>query len=232
MYNADLPSRAELPSSRQLLRSTAIALVVAVLVLVAVVLPAEYGLDPTGIGRVLGLTEMGEIKRQLAAEAEAEAGALVGAASAAGAADSSATPAPPISESPAADAPVGSSESAVAAGAGQAGGPVETTDGWRDVFSRTLAPAEGEEIKLTMQRGDSAVYEWSVDRGHLNSDLHTDDGPDGGSLSYRQGRAEERVSGEFTAASDGAHGWFWRNRSDEVVTVTLRLRGTYGAVRD
>ena len=34
--------------------------------LVTMVLPAEYGIDPTGVGRVLGLTEMGEIKQQLA----------------------------------------------------------------------------------------------------------------------------------------------------------------------
>jgi len=36
------------------------------------VLPAEYGIDPTGIGRALGLTPMGEIKMSLAAEARAE----------------------------------------------------------------------------------------------------------------------------------------------------------------
>ncbi len=34
-----------------------------------VYLPAEYGTNPTGVGSILGLTEMGEIKQQLAAEA-------------------------------------------------------------------------------------------------------------------------------------------------------------------
>src|SRR5687768_1490644 len=70
MYNSDLPTREELPSSKQLLRSTIIAALVATLLLVTVVLPSEYGIDPTGIGRVIGLTKMGEIKTQLAAEAE------------------------------------------------------------------------------------------------------------------------------------------------------------------
>src|SRR5687767_2636847 len=69
MYNSDLPTRAELPSSKQLLRSTIIALIVATVLLLTVVLPAEYGIDPTRIGRVLGLTKMGEIKTQLAEEA-------------------------------------------------------------------------------------------------------------------------------------------------------------------
>ena len=70
MYNSDTPIRAELPTSAQLLKSTIIAVVSAIAILVAVVLPSEYGIDPTGVGRVLGLTDMGEIKTQLAEEAE------------------------------------------------------------------------------------------------------------------------------------------------------------------
>ena len=52
MYNSDLPHRAELPSTAQLLRSTALAAASAVVLLLTVVLPAEYGVDPTGIGRL------------------------------------------------------------------------------------------------------------------------------------------------------------------------------------
>jgi hypothetical protein len=69
MYNTDLPNRAELPGSRQLVRSTCAAMAVAAVLLVTVVLPAEYAIDPTGIGRQLGLTQMGEIKVQLGREA-------------------------------------------------------------------------------------------------------------------------------------------------------------------
>ena len=69
MYNTDIPTRAELPTSRQLIRSTLIAIFAAAAILVTIVLPAEYAIDPTGIGRVLGLAEMGEIKGQLAEEA-------------------------------------------------------------------------------------------------------------------------------------------------------------------
>lgn len=69
MFNAKEPDPSELPSSRQLLRSTLIALVAAGAILVFVVLPAEYAIDPTGVGGMLGLTRMGEIKTQLAEEA-------------------------------------------------------------------------------------------------------------------------------------------------------------------
>jgi hypothetical protein len=62
MFNSPLPSASELPSSRQLIRSTAIAFAVAMGLLVTVVMPSEYAVDPTGLGRAMGLTQMGEIK--------------------------------------------------------------------------------------------------------------------------------------------------------------------------
>jgi hypothetical protein len=73
MYHSETTLRAELPSSRKLMRSTILAALSAAVILVTVVQPAEYGIDPTGVGRVLGLTEMGQIKTRLAAEAAAEA---------------------------------------------------------------------------------------------------------------------------------------------------------------
>jgi len=67
-----------LPPSRSLLRSIAIATGLAAFVLMVVVLPAEYGIDPTRIGSVIGLTHMGRAKMELAvtvAANEAEAAA-------------------------------------------------------------------------------------------------------------------------------------------------------------
>ena len=72
MFNSEKPSLDELPSTKRLIKSTIFASLSAILILFTGVLPAEYGIDPTGVGRVLGLTEMGEIKRELAEEAEAD----------------------------------------------------------------------------------------------------------------------------------------------------------------
>lgn len=47
-----------LPSARKLMQTTAIAAGVAAIILVTLVLPAEYGLDPLGTGRALGLTRI------------------------------------------------------------------------------------------------------------------------------------------------------------------------------
>lgn len=62
MYNANRPNPEELPSAARLFKSTVLAAIAALVILITVILPAEYGFDPTGIGHVLGLTEMGDSK--------------------------------------------------------------------------------------------------------------------------------------------------------------------------
>ena len=62
-------TNSELPSKAKLVKSTLLSIVIAGIILVTAVLPAEYGIDPTGIGSALGLTSMGEIKTALHEEA-------------------------------------------------------------------------------------------------------------------------------------------------------------------
>jgi hypothetical protein len=49
-----------LPSRRRILTATVTAALVALIVLVTTILPAEYGIDPLGTGRALGLTALFE----------------------------------------------------------------------------------------------------------------------------------------------------------------------------
>ena len=213
MYNTDLPTRTELPGSKQLLRSTIIAIIIAAALLVTVVLPAEYGIDPTGVGRLLGLTQMGNIKMQLADEAEKHRTSSV---------------IPPVE---AAGAPT-QTPSPEAHGASPA--PTHTatnsdTAQKTDETIVTIKPGQGVEVKLEMSKGATAKYEWTSAGGPVNHNLHTD--TPNGSHSYRKGQGVERDSGEITAISDGYHGWFWRNRNDKDVTVTLKTSGDYKSVK-
>ena len=57
------------PSLASLRRASLVAVVIAAVLVVTAVLPAEYGVDPTGIGRRIGLTQMGRLKQELAKEA-------------------------------------------------------------------------------------------------------------------------------------------------------------------
>lgn len=60
------------PSPLRLLRATLAAAAMAGVLLVTVVLPAEYGIDPTGIGRATGLYRAPEGAAELLPEATAE----------------------------------------------------------------------------------------------------------------------------------------------------------------
>lgn len=63
MFESQMPDSGDLPSSRQLTRATLGAAAVAAAILVTTVLPAEYGVDPTGVGGALGLTPRGAMKQ-------------------------------------------------------------------------------------------------------------------------------------------------------------------------
>jgi len=60
----------DLPSPQELRKATIGAVVVAVVLITTAVLPAEWGIDPTGVGDLLGLTPIGELKTGPAIHAE------------------------------------------------------------------------------------------------------------------------------------------------------------------
>lgn len=195
MINYPGPRAEELPTSRQLVRATALAAIVAAGILVTAVLPAEYGIDPTGAGRAFGLTAMGELKQEDAALAATDA--------------SLAVEAPPIA-SPASS---------------------EATSGARTAEVRlTLSPNDGTEVKATMRAGEAFDYEWSTDGAEVRFELHGEEAgaPGDEFTSYEKGTAKGGV-GKFQAPFDGTHGWYWRNRTDAPVTITVRARGAYSS---
>ncbi|MDT8343695.1 MAG: transmembrane anchor protein [Thermohalobaculum sp.] len=202
MYNAQKPTPEDLPSPARLLRSTVIAALSAGVILVTIVWPAEYGIDPTGVGRALGLAEMGEIKTQLAEEAEADRRM---------------------------QATDGQQSSLGAALLSLLVGTAHAQEAWKDEIAVELAPGQGKEIKLVMAEGAVAPFSWTVDGGVVNFDLHGDGG--GNAISYEKGRAVPGQQGALTAAFTGNHGWFWRNRGSAPVKVTLRVAGRYSEIK-
>jgi hypothetical protein len=203
MNYAPKPNLEDLPTKAQLFRSSIIAGIGAVALLVTVYLPAEYAIDPTGVGRVLGLTEMGEIKVQLAEEAEADR---------------------LLDEQRAQD----QSSSVLDAVFGLFVGAAHAQDAWRDEVTFTLEPGATAEIKMTMEAGNVADYAWTATGGRVNFDLHAHSG--GESVDYERGSGQTSGEGSIEAPFAGDHGWFWRNRDNTPITMTIQLRGEYSGV--
>lgn len=216
MFNTPLPTVNELPSTRKLVRSTVIAILVAAGLLVTVVMPSEYAIDPTGVGRTLGLTQMGELKIILAQEALADA-APPGSSSA----PSASAPAPQVAQVQPIAKPAPQPEVSSA--------PALKTN----QITVTLKPGEGKEIKLEMLKGKTVSYEWTAAGGPVNYETHGEpyNGEKGYFHSYGKGKQVKENKGEFTAIFDGTHGWFWRNRSTSDVTISLKTSGDYLSVK-
>ena len=195
------PNRADLPSSAKLIKSTVVAAVVAVFLLLVAILPAEYGIDPTGVGNVLGLTKMGEIKASLAREAAAQG-----------------------TVEPAAIPPVQPVQEVVPKA-------VETVTNLRkESMEFSLAPNEGKEIKLILNKGERARYVWYTDGAAANFDGHSDSVKHKIDYhSWQKGRSP-REEGELVAEFDGKHGWFWRNRTSKPMKITLQVEGEYSEI--
>lgn len=209
MYNVNIPKDIELPGSKQLIKSTVIALVAALILLVTTILPAEYGFDPTGVGQYLGLTKMGEIKKQLASEAEQDIQ----------------RPASEVSQ-PVAEVVVPPKVIEIVVAVETK--PAEVTSS--ETRSIQLKPGEAAEIKLGMKKGAVVTYEWSVDSGHVNYDTHGDSASIK-YFGYNKGKATAEDKGDLQATFDGNHGWFWRNRSNQTVVVTLIVSGDYSGIQ-
>lgn len=216
MFNAQKPDPSELPSTGRLLKSTGIAAGIASVLLVVAVLPAEYGVDPTGAGSLLGLTEMGRTKMELAKEAATEASVEQSISTS------------PMAEAPASEPPPMARPATPPAVAAPA--PEVALAAASDELVFTLAPDRGFEIKLVMEKGAKAGFEWFTDGPGVNYDTHAD-GPGINYHGYGKGTDTARQQGELVAAFKGQHGWFWRNRTDQDVKITLRTRGEYTDVK-
>ena len=198
MFNTHKPSGNDLPTSSQLLKSTLVAICVGCALLILVILPAEYGTDPTGVGELLGLKKMGEIKTRLKQDFLKEDQVFR---------ESNGVKDELMVES-------------------------ETVKEKHDVMEFVIAPDEAIEIKLEMKKGSTAKYKWTTQNGGLNFNLHGD-GQTGSqnSIIYKKGRMTSSDSGEFKSEFDGYHGWFWRNRNNETVTVILETMGDYAQIK-
>lgn len=206
MYNSNMPDKNDLPTSKQLLRSTGIAMFIAFALLIFTVLPAEYGYDPTGVGKILGLTKMGEIKTSLEKEI----------------ANSQASAAKNLKTPQKTNATIEQNKK----------DSLSQNNQQNDERRFVLQPGEAAEIKLEMKKGSVVLYEWMAIGGTLNHDTHGDPYESNGtSQRYGSGRMVPGDKGELKAEFSGYHGWFWRNREKSPVSVVLKTNGDYLGIK-
>jgi hypothetical protein len=196
----------------KIIKATIIALVVGSLLLVIAVLPAEFGMDPTGAGKLLGFSKLYVLQ---------EAGTTNLGAMAS-------NPSTPIiklekaGSGPDVERPI------------EADNPPPTTQlSLREDETKVVVPAgKGIEFKINMLKYGKMKYEWTTANGEvLYFDFHGEvkqekEVKEVYFESYTIANSNNMV-GTFLAPYEGKHGWFFRNTGNEDVTVNLRLKGQY-----
>ncbi|MDQ1813051.1 transmembrane anchor protein [Massilia sp. CCM 9210] len=189
---------------KELLRGCLIAAAVAAVLLTVAVLPAEYGIDPTGAGKALGLTKLHSTAPS--AGEPAAATAVV-------------TP-----------APTGSTVSAPGEVRALTIASKQTVAYRADTQEITLAPGKGVEVKTHLAKGATLVFSWKTTKGEvLNHDFHGEPVNAKGDEfeSFILEKEVSQSSGALIAPFTGVHGWYWKNTNDEPVTVVLQASGFY-----
>jgi hypothetical protein len=169
------------------------ALLGAGLILVMFVLPAEYGVDPLGVGARVGLVELGAVGQQ-----------------------------------------VQKLNDATATGAAQATLIVPQGRAFKsETVEFKVAAREGMEYKYRLDKGESLLFSWKTS-GPVSYEFHAepDGAPRGYAQSYEKGDGKSEASGTLTAPFPGIHGWYWENKSDKEITVTLTSAGFYNLAHE
>lgn len=191
-----------LPTLPKLIKATVLALIIATVILITIVLPAEFGIDPTGAGKALGLTALNDKSMQT------QPATL------------------PIQKAES----ISSNTTAIEPVEPLLTGTVVKSDVpfLSDEMTITLQEGEGSEIKALMKKGEQFVFAWTTDGGKVNFDMHGEV-PNAGEkfTSYWKGKQKASANGLFVAPFDGTHGWYWRNRGDKPVTITVKVSGFY-----
>jgi len=194
---------------KRLVLSTLIAVVGASLVLVAVVLPAEYGIDPTGIGRLLRLTAIRVPVRTF------EISDILG-----GNEDYREVEIPDFGD------PVPLPNPAVYQD--------EPQPPRRQTLEIAIPPEQETEIKLVLKSGKMIQYSWQIDHGQVYVDFHGHDPKASPEfwVRYKEQQEGSRNNGSLVAPFSGEHGWYWLNYNEFPVTISLNVSGYYDDIVD
>jgi hypothetical protein len=197
-------------SSKRLVLGSVAAVIVAILLLVTVVLPAQYGIDPTGLGNAMGLTALNTPATQSFEITDIIGGNEV----------------VRTVEIPDAGEPTPLPNPAVF----QQG----NDDAHTETIEVPIGPFEETEIKLVMTGGKMILFEWVVDQGTIYSDYHGHDPALGNEfwVRYREQMEGSGGDGSLVAPFDGEHGWYWVNYNEHPVTVTLTVAGYFDDIID
>lgn len=188
---------------KSIIKQVLIALAIGIVLLVGAVLPAEYGIDPLGIGKAAGFSKLyvGDEKQAEAMQTTAHKIIKM----------ENVGSGPEVARPDAINNP----EPAVQL--------AERTD-----QVNVLVPAgEGLEYKVNMLKHGNLRYEWITDKNEVYFDFHGEVKDNHNFFESYTIAYSNNIAGSFIAPFEGPQGWYFKNNSNKDITVRLKLRGQY-----
>lgn len=197
---------------KQIIKAVIMSMIIGFVLLITAVLPAEYGIDPTGAGKLFGFSRL--YVPEDSDTATAGSGGVV------------------LNNFPLIKMEKAGSGPEVQRPVEADNPPPETQLSERQDSVQVIVPAgKGLEYKIYLLKHGKMKYEWATDNGVLYFDFHGEvkQAKEAKAVyfeSYTIANSNNMV-GTFLSPYEGKHGWFFRNNSDKDIIVTLRLKGQY-----
>jgi hypothetical protein len=190
-------------SKKQLLKSIIIAFLIGGLVFLIAILPAEYGKDPLGTGKFFGFSKL--YKKESANQLNFEKIELKN---------------------------IGSKSSVVKPYEANDPAPEKQLDVIQDSIIVKIPSEKGIEYKFKMLKYGSVKYEWySQNKEIVFLDFHGEveqkDPPKNVFYESYTVAYSNNMGGTFTAPFTGKHGWYFKNLSDQEITIIIKLQGQF-----
>ncbi len=200
-------------NKKQLLKSVLWAFFIGAVVLVTAVLPAEYGIDPLGTGKLFGFSKLymddapsvTTEENSITVQTDVELLKLKKLGS------PPSTPKPEEAKNPA---------------------PISQLAMRTDTICVLVPAGKGLEYKFRALKLGSIKYDWNTSESNIvyidfHGEVYQENPPEEVFYESYTLAYSNNMAGTFTAPFDGKHGWYFRNRNVSDVIVTLHLEGQY-----
>lgn len=197
--------------TKKIIKATVVALLIGTIILVTAVLPAEYDIDPTGLGKAMGFSKLYQnadteqiIEQEVVSQKAHRLLKLEDGGSK-----------PEVVKPIEANNPP----------------PEKQLEEREDNIQVEIPAGKGIEYKINMLKYGQVKYEWLTDKGSVFFDFHGEVkqlNPSNNVYyeSYTVAYSNNMI-GNFLAPFEGKHGWYFKNNGESTITINIRLKGQY-----
>jgi len=193
------------PSTKSLIWSCISSFVLATIIFLVAVLPAEFNIDPTGLGKKLGLSVLSLTDEKTEKVVIVSCPEVMNT---------------PLIKKTEANKLVNDDH--------EQGDGLNHAELWQDTVVISIPPGKGLEYKFFISKGEKFEFVWATGGTAIYFDFHGE--PEGNKTGYFKSFKEStksQSSGTLLVPFSGSHGWYWKNKTNQTINITLKTSGDY-----